>query len=356
MDSTSSKVLVTGGTGYIGSHTCVELMNAGHEVVIVDNLCNSRPECLDAIERLSGVRPQFYADDVRDAPALRRIFRRHRIDAVIHFAGLKAVGESTAMPLAYYQANVAGALTLLETMKEAEVGTFVFSSSATVYGEPKTAPIAEDHPLDPVSPYGRSKLMVEQVLQDLHAAEPDWRIAILRYFNPVGAHESGDIGEDPANIPNNLMPLITQAAVGRREVLMVHGNDYPTPDGTGVRDYVHVVDLARGHLRAIEALRKQSALVVCNLGTGKGNSVLEVIRTFERVNGLKLPWKIGDRRPGDVTECYADPSLAHELLGWHAELGLDTMCRDAWKWQRQHPQGYTTAEVSDQAKAHVESP
>jgi len=340
MRATLKHVLVTGGAGYIGSHTCVELLHAGHHVSIVDNLSNSRRESVRAIERISGRSVSFHDADLRDPAALDRVFAGPPVDAVIHFAGLKAVGESTAKPLQYYDNNVYGTLCLLESMRRAGVEVIVFSSSATVYGEPQHVPIAEDHPLAPVSPYGKTKFMVEEILRDLHRAEPSWRIALLRYFNPVGAHPSGDIGEDPSDVPNNLMPLITQVAVGRRASIAVYGDDYPTPDGTGVRDYVHVVDLARGHLKALEALAEAPALITCNLGTGRGYSVLDVIRNFEEVNGVKLAWKQSARRPGDVASCYADATAARERLGWVAEHDLAAMCRDAWRWQERHPNGY----------------
>lgn len=340
MTSSPQCVLVTGGTGYIGSHTCVELLQSGSQVVVVDNLSNSRRGSLQAIERITGRPVAFHADDLRDSAALDRIFAQQPIDAVIHFAGLKAVGESFARPLEYYDNNVGGTFSLLDCMRRANVKTIVFSSSATVYGEPQQVPIDEDHPLAPVSPYGKTKLMVEQILQDLNRAEPAWRIAVLRYFNPVGAHASGDLGEDPSDIPNNLMPLISQVAVGRRPDITIYGDDYPTPDGTGVRDYVHVVDLARGHLLALEALVKSPLFLTCNLGTGRGYSVLDVIRAFETVNQQPIPWRTGDRRPGDVASCYADPTRARERLNWTARLDLAAMCRDAWRWQSRHPQGY----------------
>jgi UDP-glucose 4-epimerase len=340
MTAALKHVLVTGGAGYIGSHTCVELLNAGHDVSIVDNLCNSRRESVRAIESISGRSVAFHDVDLRDPAALDRVFARQRVDAVIHFAGLKAVGESTAKPLEYYDNNVYGTLCLLESMRRSEVEVMVFSSSATVYGEPQHVPIAENHPLAPVSPYGKTKFMVEEILRDLYRAQPSWRMALLRYFNPVGAHPSGDIGEDPSDVPNNLMPLISQVAVGRRSTIAVYGDDYPTPDGTGVRDYVHVVDLARGHLRALEALAVAPAILTCNLGTGRGYSVLDVIRTFEDVNGVKIAWHKTARRPGDVATCYADAGEARDRLGWTAEHDLAAMCRDAWRWQQRHPNGY----------------
>jgi UDP-glucose 4-epimerase len=335
------KLLVTGGAGYIGSHTCVELLQAGREVVVVDNLCNSRREVLGRIERITGRTVVFYECDVRDAAALREIFRTHRIDAVLHFAGLKAVGESVERPLDYYDDNVGGTLTLCAAMAQAGVRRLVFSSSATVYGDPDAVPVREDHPLRPTNPYGRSKAMIESILHDLWRADPAWRIALLRYFNPVGAHESGLIGEDPAGVPNNLMPYIAQVAIGRREALNVFGNDYPTPDGTGVRDYIHVVDLARGHLAALDRLEASGEVLVVNLGTGRGYSVLEMVAAFRRASGREIPYRIVERRPGDIATCYADPSLAARLLGWRAERGIDEMCRDTWRWQSLNPHGYS---------------
>ena len=327
-------ILVTGGTGYIGSHTVVELMAEGHEVFIVDNLGNSKASVLDRIERIAGRRPGFAQVDVRDRAALRRLFSAHRFDAVIHFAGLKAVGESVAKPLAYYDNNVSGSMVLFECAAEAGVRTIVFSSSATVYGEPASVPIREDFPLSAYNPYGRSKLMIEEILRDLAATDPGWRVALLRYFNPVGAHASGLIGEDPNDIPNNLMPYIAQVAVGKLGQLPVYGNDYPTPDGTGVRDYIHVVDLARGHLAALNALREHSGVMTVNLGTGRGYSVLEMVRAFAAASGRPVPYRIVERRPGDTAQCYADPTLALATLGWQAQLGIEAMCADTWRWQR----------------------
>ena len=335
------KVLVTGGAGYIGSHTCVELMQAGHEVVIFDNLCNSHRAVIGRIARIAGRTPEFAQADVRDPGALKDAFSRHRFDAVIHFAGLKAVGESVEKPIEYYDNNVQGALTLCRAMGEAGVGMLVFSSSATVYGSASSAPIREDAPLGPTNPYGHSKLMVERILGDLAASEPAaWRIALLRYFNPVGAHASGLIGEDPQGIPNNLMPNIAQVAVGARDTLRVFGSDYPTRDGTGVRDYVHVVDLARGHLAALETMQRERRGFTVNLGTGRGISVLEAVRAFERASGRPIPIERVARRAGDVAECYADPTLAQETLGWKAAHSLEDMCRDAWRWQNMNPRGY----------------
>ena len=338
----TNALLVTGGAGYIGSHTCVELLQAGHEVVVVDNLSNSRREVLGRIERIAGRAPAFHECDVRDAAALRGIFREHAVHAVLHFAGLKAVGESVARPLDYYDNNVGGTLALCRAMAEAGVRRLVFSSSATVYGDPDAVPVREDHPLRPTNPYGRSKAMIESILQDLFRSDPSWKIALLRYFNPVVAHESGLIGEDPDGVPNNLMPFIAQVAVGRREALNVYGNDYPTPDGTGVRDYIHVVDLARGHLAALEKLDAADGVLTANLGTGRGYSVLEMVEAFRQASGRDIPYRIVARRPGDIAACHADPSLAARLLGWRAERGLEQMCRDVWRWQRMNPDGYAT--------------
>ncbi|MBF8292808.1 MAG: UDP-glucose 4-epimerase GalE [Steroidobacteraceae bacterium] len=325
--------LITGGTGYIGSHTVVELMAAGHDVFILDNLCNSKASVLDRIQRIVGRRPRFEQIDVRDRPALRRIFSSHRFDAVVHFAGLKAVGESVEKPLEYYDNNVSGGVALFDCMGESGLRTIVFSSSATVYGEPATVPIREDFPLSASNPYGRSKLMIEDVLRDTAAADSAWRIALLRYFNPVGAHSSGLIGESPNGIPNNLMPYIAQVAVGKLKELRVFGDDYPTPDGTGVRDYIHVVDLARGHLAALNALRQRPGVLTVNLGTGRGYSVLEMVRAFAAASGKPVHYRVVGRRPGDVAQCFADPSLARATLGWQAQLGIDAMCTDTWRWQ-----------------------
>lgn len=326
-------ILITGGTGYIGSHTVVELMQAGFEVLIVDNFCNSKASVLERIEKIVGRRPGFVEADVRDREAMRAVFSDYRLDAVIHFAGLKAVGESVAQPLRYYDNNINGSLVLFETMAAAGVKTLVFSSSATVYGDPHAVPIREDFPLSATNPYGRSKLIVEEILGDIARADSSWHIALLRYFNPVGAHESGLIGEDPNGIPNNLMPYISKVAVGTLPELSVFGCDYPTPDGTGVRDYIHVVDLARGHLAALKALRPSAGVLTVNLGTGQGYSVLDVVRAFEDASGKKVPYRIVGRRPGDIATCYADPSLAKVLLGWETQYGIEDMCRDAWRWQ-----------------------
>lgn len=335
------KVLVTGGAGYIGSHTCVELLNAGNDVIVVDNFCNSHRESLLRVQRITGRELTLIEADVRHRAALEVVFTAHKIDAVVHFAGLKAVGESVTQPLRYYQNNVAGTLTLCEVMAEHNVFNLVFSSSATVYGDPHAVPIREDFPLSATNPYGQSKLMVEDILRDLGKADPRWNVALLRYFNPVGAHTSGLIGEDPNGIPNNLMPYVTQVAVGKLQQLSVFGNDYPTPDGTGVRDYIHVVDLALGHLKALDKLAKTNGGVVpYNLGTGQGYSVLEMIRALEEASGKTVKYQIVARRPGDIASCYSDPSLAARELGWRAERGVAAMARDAWLWQSQNPKGY----------------
>ena len=334
-------ILVTGGAGYIGSHTCVELLAAGYEVLVVDNFSNSKPEALRRVEEIAGRKlGAFYRADIRDKAALREIFKAHAIDAVIHFAALKAVGESVAKPLMYYDNNIAGTVALAEVMAEAGVKSLVFSSSATVYGDPASVPIREDFPTGPTNPYGRTKWMMEFVLSDLAAADPEWRVALLRYFNPVGAHASGRIGEDPNGLPNNLMPYVSQVAVGRLPRLRVFGGDYPTPDGTGVRDYIHVVDLAVGHVAAVRRLTERPGVLTVNLGTGRGYSVIEVVKAFEKASGRPVPYEIVARRPGDVAQCYAEPGLAERELGWRAERGIDEMCADAWRWQRSNPEGY----------------
>jgi UDP-glucose 4-epimerase len=333
-------ILVTGASGYIGSHTCVELLQEGYDVVGLDNFCNSSPEALRRIGQIAGRGMAVHEADVRDRAALDAILREHRIDAVIHFAGLKAVGESVAQPLMYFDNNVAGTVTLLEALADAGVRRFVFSSSATVYGDPESVPIAESARLSVTNPYGRSKLMVEQVLQDLAQSDASWAVGVLRYFNPVGSHPSGLIGEDPRGIPNNLMPFVAQVAAGRRERLSVFGGDYPTPDGTGVRDYIHVVDLARGHLAALASLFETGKGFTVNLGTGNGYSVLQIVRAFEKACGRTIPYDIVARRPGDIAVCYANPATASELLGWQAEKGLDEMCADHWRWQSGNPYGY----------------
>jgi UDP-glucose 4-epimerase len=327
------KILVTGGMGYIGSHTVVELLNAGHQVVVVDNLSNSQPAVQQRVEKIAGKTFEFAEADIRDRTALDRIFGMHDIGAVIHFAGLKAVGESVAQPLRYYDNNVSGSVALFETMAKFGVKTLVFSSSATVYGDPASVPILEDFPLSATNPYGRSKLMIEEILRDLIKAEPDWRIALLRYFNPVGAHESGLIGEEPNGIPNNLVPYIAQVANGQRERLSVYGGDYPTPDGTGLRDYIHVVDLAIGHVKTLDKLATAPGVLTYNLGTGRGNSVLEMVRAFEQASGRPIPYQVVARRPGDIAKCYADPSRAREELGWVAERDVAQMCADSWRYQ-----------------------
>jgi len=336
----SKKILVTGGAGYIGSHTCLILLEAGYDVIVVDNLMNSKEESLTRVQQITGKSLIFHKVDLLDRDALNRVFDGVSIDAVIHFAGLKAVGESVSMPLRYYHNNVTGTLHLCEVMREHGVRKIVFSSSATVYGDPHTVPIMEDFPLAPANPYGRSKLMIEEIFCDINAAGEEWDIALLRYFNPVGAHPSGMIGEDPNGIPNNLFPYITQVAVGKREALSVFGNDYPTADGTGVRDYIHVVDLAEGHLKALEKIDSGSGIVICNLGTGRGYSVLEVVEKFEEVSGRRIPYDIVKRRPGDIAVCYADSSKAKDEMGWSAKRSMDEMCADAWRWQSRNPEGY----------------
>jgi UDP-glucose 4-epimerase len=333
-------ILVTGGAGYIGSHTVVELLDAGQEVVIVDNLSNSSMTALRRIEEITKKTLSFYQSDIRDGEALRKIFSNHKIDAVVHFAGLKAVGESTQIPLEYYANNINGTLVLLDEMRKAGVFKLVFSSSATVYGDPASVPIRENFPLSATNPYGRTKLMIEEILRDLSASDERWGIVLLRYFNPVGAHTSGRIGEDPKGIPNNLLPYITQVAVGRLQELSVFGDDYPTKDGTGVRDYIHVVDLALGHLRALERITDNCGVFTYNLGTGNGYSVLEMVKAFEKACGHEIAYRVAPRRPGDIAECYADPTLANDELNWQAQRGLDEMMSDSWNWQKNNPQGY----------------
>ena len=338
-----SKLLVTGGAGYIGSHTVVEMLNAGHEVVVLDNLSNSSPIAIERVERITGMSVTFVKGDIRDLELLNKLFTEHKFDGVIHFAGLKAVGESVEQPLAYYNNNVFGSLQLFRAMADANVKTIVFSSSATVYGDPVDLPLNEEMPTGkPTNPYGMSKLMIENILEDLNRADTAWRIARLRYFNPVGAHESGLIGEDPSGTLNNLMPFITQVAIGKRDKLFVYGDDYPTPDGSGVRDYIHVVDLAKGHVSALEKLNNNSEMITVNLGTGQGYSVFEIIKAFCRVNKVNVPFKITDRRLGDVSSCYADTSFAKECIAWQSKLDLDDMCRDTWRWQTQNPNGYSS--------------
>lgn len=339
------RILTTGGAGYIGSHTCVELLKAGHDVVVVDNLMNSKHEAVRRVEAIAGRGLHFHRVDLLNQAELTAVFRRYAIDAVIHFAGLKAVGESSKIPLSYYHNNVTGTLILLKVMQDCNVRHLVFSSSATVYGNPRTVPITEDFPLSATNPYGRTKLMIEKILRDLYASDSSWQIASLRYFNPVGAHQSGRIGEDPNGIPNNLFPFMAQVAVGKLKELSVFGNDYPTRDGTGVRDYIHVVDLALGHLKAIETLRGKPGLVTYNLGTGLGYSVLESVAAFSKACGKPIPYRIAARRPGDIPACYADPAKANRELGWKAGRNLDEMCVDAWRWQAQNPNGYDSEEI-----------
>ncbi|MFD2111758.1 UDP-glucose 4-epimerase GalE [Thiorhodococcus fuscus] len=334
------RVLVTGGAGYIGSHTCVELLAAGMEVVVVDNLSNSKQEALRRVQSIAGRPLGFIRADLRDRAALDAIFGSHDFDAVIHFAGLKAVGESVQKPLEYYDNNIGGTLRLCEAMAAAGVKRIVFSSSATVYGDPASVPIREDFPLSATNPYGRSKLFIEEILRDLWISDPHWSVSLLRYFNPVGAHPSGLIGEDPNGIPNNLMPYIAQVAVGKLPELRVFGNDYPTPDGTGVRDYIHVVDLARGHLAALRRLQGGPGVMTHNLGTGQGYSVLEMVAAFERASERPIPYRIVERRAGDIATCYADPERAREELGWQAEYGIDAMVADTWRWQSMNPRGF----------------
>lgn len=338
------EVLVTGGAGYIGSHTCVELLSAGHDVVVIDNLSNSSEEALKRVESITDRVIPFYRVDIRDYAGMDAVFKQHSVDSVIHFAGLKAVGESVAKSLMYYQNNIQGTLTLCDVMSANDVKNMVFSSSATVYGDPASVPIKEDFPLSATNPYGRSKLMIEEILRDLQISDNEWNIALLRYFNPVGAHASGLIGEDPADIPNNLMPYISQVAVGKLECLSVFGDDYPTKDGTGVRDYIHVVDLAMGHLRALERLQQAPGVHTYNLGTGNGYSVLDMIKAFEQEVGQPIKYQVTARRPGDIASCYADPALAKDELQWQATRSVNDMVRDAWKWQSRNPNGYRAAD------------
>ena len=339
-DPIKPTVLVTGGAGYIGSHMCVELLQSEYEVIVLDNLSNASRKSIEAIETITQKTVRFVEGDIRDRAALDDIFESHDVHAVLHFAGLKAVGESVEQPLKYYDNNVHGTLNLLESMGSHDVKTIVFSSSATVYGIPEQVPVSESAPTGTINPYGESKLIVENMLRDLYASDPTWRISVLRYFNPVGAHASGEIGEDPKDIPNNLMPYISQVAVGRLPHLRVFGNDYNTCDGTGVRDYIHVVDLARGHLAALNYLKEGPTYAVHNLGTGRGYSVLEAVAAFERASGQEIPYEIADRRQGDAAATFADPSKAEKELGWKAEFDLDAMCQDVWRWQSQHPMGY----------------
>lgn len=333
-------ILVTGGAGYIGSHTCVELLSAGYEIAVVDNLSNSCEEAIKRVEKITGKNVKFYKEDLCDLSAVEKIFEENSFDAVIHFAGLKAVGESVEIPLRYYENNIGSTLNLCNVMAKHGCKKFVFSSSATVYGNPHTVPITEDFPLHCTNPYGRTKLMIEEILRDLYTSDNEWDIALLRYFNPVGAHESGLIGEDPKGIPNNLMPYITQVAVGKRPYVNVFGNDYETPDGTGVRDYIHVVDLAIGHLKALEKISQRTGVVTYNLGTGCGYSVLDMVKAFSKACGHEVAYKIAPRRAGDIAQCYADPQKAKEELGFEAKRNLDDMCRDSWNWQSSNPDGY----------------
>ena len=336
----SQTILVTGGAGYIGSHACISLIEAGYTAAVLDNLCNASAEAVSRVEAITGRSIPLVEADIRDAGALDALFAAHDVGAVMHFAGLKAVGESVEKPLEYYDNNVNGTLVLLAAMQRAGVSKLIFSSSATVYGDPASVPIREDFPTAATNPYGRSKLMVEEILADWGHAHPDWSIGRLRYFNPVGAHESGRIGEDPQGWPNNLMPFVAQVAVGRREQLSVFGGDYPTPDGTGVRDYIHVVDLAEGHVAALKYVEQNPGVLTVNLGTGNGSSVLDMVRAFERASGREIPYQVVERRAGDIAECWADPALAEELLGWKATRSLEDMCADTWRWQEGNPRGY----------------
>ena len=342
-NNASNIILVTGGAGYIGSHTLVQLLEAGYKPIVYDNFSNASLESIRRVEAITSASIAVVEGDIRDREKLREVFATYSIDSVIHFAGLKAVGESVQKPLRYYDNNVNGTVVLCEVMAEAGCKSIVFSSSATVYGDPETVPIREDFPLSATNPYGRSKLMIEEILRDLYLSDNSWQIILLRYFNPVGAHPSGRIGEDPSGIPNNLMPYITQTAVGQLSCLSVFGNDYDTPDGTGVRDYIHVVDLADGHLKALEKLGTLEEVLAVNLGTGQGYSVLEMVQAFEAACGHEVPYCIAPRRPGDIAACYADPSLAHDVLGWQAKKGIKEMCEDAWRWQQENPQGYPKA-------------
>lgn len=336
------RILVTGGAGYIGSHTLIELYKAGHTAVVVDNLCNSCRESLRRVALITGQEIPFYKVDIRDAEGLDNVLDQFKdIECCIHFAGLKAVGESVSKPLEYYENNINGTLVLLESMRRHNIRNIIFSSSATVYGNPAVIPITEECPKGAITnPYGQTKGMLEQVLTDLQFAEPDWNVVLLRYFNPIGAHSSGTIGENPNGIPNNLMPYVTQVAVGKRPILGVFGDDYDTPDGTGVRDYIHVVDLARGHVCALKAIERKCGLEIFNLGTGKGYSVLDIVKTFQKVNGVDIPYRIMPRRPGDIATCYSDPSKALRELGWKAQFGIEEMCRDSWNWQKNNPDGF----------------
>lgn len=335
------KILVTGGAGYIGSHTCVELLEAGYDVVVVDNLYNASEKSLERVKEITGKELAFYRADILDEEALDKIFEKEKVDAVIHFAGLKAVGESVAKPLEYYKNNITGTLILCDVMRKHNVKNIIFSSSATVYGDPAFIPITEECPKGtPTNPYGWTKSMIEQILTDFYTADKDWNVILLRYFNPIGAHKSGKIGEDPKGIPNNLLPYVAQVAIGKLECLGVFGDDYDTPDGTGVRDYIHVVDLARGHVKAIDKIRENPGVKIYNLGTGKGYSVLDIVKAFSKACGHEIPYVIKERRPGDIATCYSDASLAKKELGWEAEYGIEEMCADSWNWQKQNPNGY----------------
>lgn len=333
-------ILVTGGAGYIGSHTCVELLNAGYEIIVIDNLINSSIKALERVEEITGKKLTFYNVDLLDRPALENIFDKESIESVIHFAGLKAVGESVSMPLEYYYNNITGTLILCDVMRKHGVKDIVYSSSATVYGKPKAVPVKEDFPLSATNPYGRTKLIIEYLLEDLYVSDNSWNIIMLRYFNPIGAHKSGKIGEDPRNIPNNLIPYITQVAIGKLEHLGVFGDDYDTPDGTGIRDYIHVTDLATGHIKALEKLKEKPGILAYNLGTGKGHSVLQMVKNFEKVSGRPIKYRILPRRPGDIATCYADPTKAKLELGWEAKRDITEMCEDSWRWQEKNPNGY----------------
>ena len=335
------KILVTGGAGYIGSHTVVLLVEAGYEVVVFDNFCNSSKESINRVEKIVGQEITVVEGDIRSRDDLEKVFSSHKIDAVIHFAGLKAVGESVEQPIRYYDNNISGTVTLCEVMEKHNCKSIIFSSSATVYGDPHTTPILENFPTFATNPYGRSKLFIEEILRDIYLSDNEWKVVLLRYFNPVGAHESGTIGEDPNGIPNNLMPFIAQTAVGKRDYLSVFGDDYDTSDGTGVRDYIHVVDLANGHVNALDKLVNFSEVMTINLGTGKGYSVLEMVKAFKKASGKEVPYKIAPRRAGDIATCFADPSYAKEVLGWEAKRGIDEMCEDSWRWQSQNPNGYS---------------
>lgn len=338
------KILVTGGAGYIGSHTCVELLEAGYDVVVVDNLYNASEKSLERVKEITGKELTFYQADILDEEALDKIFDKEKVDGVIHFAGLKAVGESVAKPLEYYKNNITGTLILCDVMRRHNVKNIIFSSSATVYGDPAFIPITEECPKgSPTNPYGWTKSMIEQILMDFHTADKEWNVILLRYFNPIGAHKSGKIGEDPKGIPNNLLPYVAQVAIGKLECLGVFGNDYDTPDGTGVRDYIHVVDLARGHVKAIDKIKENPGVKIYNLGTGKGYSVLDIVKAFGKACGHEIPYVIKERRPGDIATCYSDASLAKKELGWEAEYGIEEMCADSWNWQKMNPDGYGEA-------------